>query len=100
MRAASWLATAKPQGHQGAYGRAGRREETDSAPYLGRSPAEDRCGAQAGLACQRAGQGRETCRRLMIPVRHYLAALLPGLAATSVHRLAELTPAAWAVRNR
>jgi len=42
----------------------------------------------------------ESCRRLKIPVRDYLAAVLPGLAGTSIQRLAELTPAAWAARNR
>ena len=42
----------------------------------------------------------ETCRRLEIPVREYLAAVLPGLAGTSIQKLAELTPAAWAARNR
>jgi hypothetical protein len=42
----------------------------------------------------------ETCRRLAIPVREYLAAVLPGLAEVSIHKLAEFTPAAWAARNR
>jgi transposase len=42
----------------------------------------------------------ETCRRLDIPVRQYLAAILPGLAEVSIQKLAELTPAAWAARNR
>jgi transposase len=42
----------------------------------------------------------ETCRRLHIPVRQYLAAVLPGLADVSIQRLADLTPAAWAARNR
>jgi transposase len=41
----------------------------------------------------------ETCRRLKIPVREYLAAVLPGLANTSIHRLPQLTPTAWAARN-
>jgi len=41
----------------------------------------------------------ETCRRLKIPVREYLAAVLPGLANTSIQRLPELTPTAWAARN-
>jgi transposase len=41
----------------------------------------------------------ESCRRLKISPRDYLAAILPGLASTSVRRLAELTPAAWAVRH-
>ena len=42
----------------------------------------------------------ETCRRLDIPVRKYLGTVLPGLAAVSLQKLAELTPAAWAARNR
>src|ERR1039457_1813447 len=41
----------------------------------------------------------ETCRRLKIPVRQYLAALLPGLANLSIQRLPELTPTVWAVSN-
>ena len=41
----------------------------------------------------------ETCRRLKIPVRDYLAAVLPGLANTSIQRLPQLTPTAWAVNN-
>lgn len=42
----------------------------------------------------------ETCRRLSIPIRDYLGAVLPGLARTSVRKLTDLTPAAWAARNR
>ena len=42
----------------------------------------------------------ETCRRLHIPVREYLAAVLPGLSNVSIHRLHELTPAAWVARTR
>jgi hypothetical protein len=42
----------------------------------------------------------ETCRRLDIPARKYLAAVLPGLAEVSIQKLAGLTPAAWAARNR
>ena len=42
----------------------------------------------------------ETCRRLKIPVRQYLAAVLPGLADLSIQRMAELTPAAWFARNQ
>jgi len=41
----------------------------------------------------------ETCRRLKIPVRDYLAAVLPGLANLSIQRLPQLTPTAWAVSN-
>jgi transposase len=41
----------------------------------------------------------ETCRRMNIPVREYLAAVLPGLANTSIQLLAPLTPTAWALRN-
>jgi transposase len=42
----------------------------------------------------------ETCRRLKIPIREYLAAVLPGLADVSIQRLAELTPSAWAAQSR
>lgn len=42
----------------------------------------------------------ETCRRLQIPARKYLAAVLPGLANISIQRLPELTPTAWAARNQ
>lgn len=42
----------------------------------------------------------ETCRRLHIPIRKYLAAVLPGLAEVSIQKLTDLTPAAWAARNR
>src|ERR1035437_9909964 len=41
----------------------------------------------------------ETCRRLKIPVREYLTAVLPGLANSSIQRLPELTPTAWAASN-
>jgi transposase len=41
----------------------------------------------------------ETCRRLKIPVRDYLAAVLPGLANLSIQRLPELIPTAWAATN-
>ena len=37
----------------------------------------------------------ESCRRLKIPVRDYLADILPGLANTPLQRIAELTPANW-----
>jgi transposase len=40
----------------------------------------------------------ETCRRLKIPVRDYLCAILPGLANFPINRIAELTPVAWAAR--
>jgi len=42
----------------------------------------------------------ESCRRMKLPVRDYLAAVLPGLSDTSIRRLPDLTPAAWAARNR
>ena len=29
----------------------------------------------------------ETCRRLSLPVREYLAAILPGLADINIHKL-------------
>jgi transposase len=42
----------------------------------------------------------ETCRRLAVPAREYLAAVLPGLAGMRIQKLAELTPTAWAKRRR
>jgi transposase len=41
----------------------------------------------------------ETCRRLKIPIRDYLASVLPGLANFPINRIAQLTPAAWLARN-
>ena len=41
----------------------------------------------------------ETCRRLKIPLRQYLAAVLPGLANSSIQTLPELTPTVWAANN-
>jgi transposase len=41
----------------------------------------------------------ESCRRLKIPVRKYLAEILPGLANKPVQHVAELTPAAWAAKH-
>ncbi len=41
----------------------------------------------------------ETCRRLQIPVREYLTAVLPGLEDVSIRKVAELTPATWASRR-
>jgi transposase len=41
----------------------------------------------------------ESCRRLKIPVRSYLANILPGLANASVHHIAELTPAACTAKH-
>ncbi len=40
----------------------------------------------------------ETCRRLQIPLRDYLASILPGLADLPVRRVAALTPTAWVAR--
>lgn len=41
----------------------------------------------------------ESCRRMKLAPREYLAALLPGLAETSVQKLPALTPTAWAGRS-
>jgi hypothetical protein len=41
----------------------------------------------------------ESCRRLSIPVRDYLAQILPGLGDMPIQRVAELTPAAWAAKT-
>ena len=41
----------------------------------------------------------ETCRRLKLPVRDYLAAVLPGLADIPIRCLPDLTPAVWVARH-
>ncbi|MGH9479277.1 MAG: IS66 family transposase [Terriglobales bacterium] len=41
----------------------------------------------------------ESCRRLRLPLRPYLAAVLPGLRDVTLRRLAQLTPAAWAAKK-
>jgi hypothetical protein len=40
----------------------------------------------------------ESCRRLKIPPRDYLADILPGLANAPLQRIPELTPAAWTAK--
>jgi hypothetical protein len=52
--------------------------------------------AQAGPKITAILSVVESCRRMKIPVRDYLAALLPGLADVQIQRLPELTPVAWA----
>ena len=41
----------------------------------------------------------ESCRRLKLPVRDYLTAVLPGLADRPIQRLPDLTPAAWVAQH-
>jgi transposase len=41
----------------------------------------------------------ESCRRLNIPIRDYLADILPGLANAPLRCIAELAPAAWAAKH-
>jgi hypothetical protein len=52
--------------------------------------------AQAGPKIAAILSVVESCRRMKIPVRDYLAAVLPGLASMPIRRLPELTPAALA----
>jgi hypothetical protein len=40
----------------------------------------------------------ESCRKLGVPIRQYLADVLPGLADRSIHELAGFTPAACAAK--
>jgi transposase len=41
----------------------------------------------------------ESCRKLGVPIRKYLADVLPGLANRSIHSLAQLTPTAYAAAS-
>jgi hypothetical protein len=38
----------------------------------------------------------ESCRRLGVPIKKYLAAILPGLNQRTLSQVANLTPARWA----
>jgi hypothetical protein len=42
----------------------------------------------------------ESCRRLSLPIREYLADVLPGLASRSIQSFAQLTPAAYAANKK
>ena len=52
--------------------------------------------AQAGPKIAAILSVVESCRRLKLSVRDYLAKVLPGLADFPVQRVRELSPAAWA----
>ncbi len=41
----------------------------------------------------------ESCRRLKLPARDYMAAVLPGFVDLPIQRLPDLTPAAWAAQH-
>ena len=41
----------------------------------------------------------ESCPRLKIPIRNYLADILPGLANAPLQSVADRTPAAWAAKH-
>ena len=41
----------------------------------------------------------ESCRRLKLPVRDYLAAVLPAFADFPIQRLPELTPGGWVAQH-
>ncbi len=55
--------------------------------------------AQAGPKVAAILSIMESCRRMNVPVREYLAAVLPGLSNLSIQKLAELTPTAWAAKH-
>jgi transposase len=55
--------------------------------------------AQAGPKIAAILSVVESCRRMKIPVRDYLAAVLPGLADCPIQRLPELTPAAMVTQR-
>jgi hypothetical protein len=56
-------------------------------------------GAQAGAKVAAILSVMESCRRMNVPVREYLAAVLPGLNNLSIQNLAELSPTAWAAKH-
>jgi transposase len=42
----------------------------------------------------------ESCRRIDVPVKEYLAAVLPGMDRRTLSQVAELTPARWSAARR
>src|SRR5271165_3955634 len=54
---------------------------------------------RAGQVLCTGDETRETSLSLKIPIRNYLASILPGLADLPVRRVVELTPTAWAARS-
>jgi len=55
--------------------------------HIGSKEAGPRVGAIVSIV--------ESCRRLSIPIRDYLASVLPGMADRPISQAAALTPAAW-----
>ncbi|MHB8302945.1 MAG: hypothetical protein ACYDC6_08935 [Acidobacteriaceae bacterium] len=65
----------------------------------------DKTPLDAGIDISRAARGCGSLRHRKLPthegpVRDYLGDVLPGLANTSIRRLAELIPTAWAANHR
>jgi len=56
--------------------------------------------AQAGPKIAAILSVVETCRRMKLRVRDYLAAVLPGLADLPISRIADRTPSPWKARNQ
>jgi transposase len=55
--------------------------------------------SQAGLKVAAILSVVESCRRLKLPVRDYLAEVLPGFADLPIQRLPHFTPAAWVAKH-
>jgi transposase len=76
------------------------RAENSMRPIaLGRKNGIHVGSAQAGPKVAAILSVMESCRRMNVPVREYLAAVLPGLNNLSIQNLAELTPTAWAAKH-
>lgn len=55
--------------------------------------------AQAGPKIGAIFSVIESCRRIDVPIRDYLAKVLPGLANRSIQSIVQLTPAAFAANK-
>ena len=55
--------------------------------------------AQAGPKVAAILSVVESCRRLKLSVRDYLAVVLPGFADLPIQRLTDLTPAEWVAQH-
>ena len=84
----SYAGTAEGLGPASCQGAMGREDEAGT----------ELCGHGRAhrMAAERFCPSWRPAARMKIPIRNYLAAVLPGIADVSIQRLAQLTPSAWA----
>ena len=76
------------------------RRKLDEARRDGKKESDSHRQPTSRTTCWRILSVVESCRRLKVPLREYLANILPGLANASVQSVARLTPAVWAAKTQ